>query len=144
MRSRPVSADLGHRYLFEETAAEVRGEIQEIIDRLSSNRPGFECEMRELFHVEPVMTEKSSPVARTVSKAIEQVLHTEPEYVVSPGTYDQKHIDRIGRMKNCIAYGPGILDLAHQPDEWIGIDDMLDSAKVMSLTLAELLLPKND
>ena len=135
---------LDRRYLFEETADEVRGEIRGIIDRLSANRPGFDCEMRELFHVEPVMTEKNAPVARTVSKAIEQVLRTEPEYVVSPGTYDQKHIDRIGRMKNCIAYGPGILDLAHQPDEWISIEDMLDSAKVMSLTLAELLLPKND
>ena len=42
-------------------------------------------------------------------------------------------------MKNCIAYGPGILDLAHQPDEWIGIDDMVDSARVMSITLATLL-----
>ena len=61
--------------------------------------------------------------------------------MVSPGTYDQKHIDRIGRLKNCIAYGPGILDLAHQPDEWIGIDDMMDSARVMALVLAELLLP---
>jgi len=59
--------------------------------------------------------------------------------VVSPGTYDQKHIDRIGRLKNCIAYGPGILELAHQPDEWVGVDDMADSALVMALTLAELL-----
>ena len=67
------------------------------------------------------------------------VLGTHPEFVCSPGTYDQKHIDRIGRLKNCIAYGPGILDLAHQPDEWVGVDDMLDSARVMALTLADLL-----
>ena len=74
-----------------------------------------------------------------VSRAIGEVLGLSPEYVVSPGTYDQKHIDRIGRMHNCIAYGPGILDLAHQPDEYVGVDDMLDSAKVMALTLLELL-----
>ena len=48
------------------------------------------------------------------------------DYVVSPGTYDQKHIDRIGHLHDCIAYGPGILDLAHQPDEWVGIDDMVE------------------
>ena len=58
---------------------------------------------------------------------------------MSPGTYDQKHIDRIGRLKNCIAYGPGVLDLAHQPDEWIGVQDMLDSAKVMGQALITLL-----
>ena len=40
-----------------------------------------------------------------------------------------------------MAYGPGILDLAHQPDEWVGIDDMVDSAKVMALTLNALLGP---
>ena len=71
--------------------------------------------------------------------AIERVLGTEAGYVVSPGTYDQKHIDRIGRLKNCIAYGPGVLDLAHQPDEWIGVGDMLDSARVMALVLEDLL-----
>ena len=42
-------------------------------------------------------------------------------------------------MKNCIAYGPGILDLAHQPDEYISVNDMLDSAKVMGLALTQLL-----
>ena len=30
-------------------------------------------------------------------------------------------------------------DLAHQPDEWIGIGDMVDSGKVMALALHRLL-----
>ena len=59
--------------------------------------------------------------------------------MVSPGTYDQKHIDRIGKLKNCIAYGPGLLELAHKPDEYVGVDDMLDSAKVMALVLMDFL-----
>jgi succinyl-diaminopimelate desuccinylase len=91
--------------------------------------------------VQPVMTERDAPIVKTVAAAIERVLHRQADFVVSPGTYDQKHIDRIGRLKNCIAYGPGILDLAHQPDEWVGVRDMVDSAKVMALTLAELLVP---
>ena len=68
------------------------------------------------------------------------MLGREADYVVSPGTYDQKHIDRIGKLKNCIAYGPGVLDLAHQPDEWIGVQDMLDSARVMALVLDDILI----
>ena len=59
--------------------------------------------------------------------------------VVSPGTYDQKHIDRIGKLSDCIAYGPGILTLAHQPDEYVEVQDMLDSAKVMAIALHNLL-----
>jgi succinyl-diaminopimelate desuccinylase len=87
------------------------------------------------------MTAEDAPVVQTVARAIEKVMNKRPEYVVSPGTYDQKHIDRIGKLKNCIAYGPGILDLAHQPDEWIAVQDMVDSAQVMALALADLLLP---
>ena len=60
-------------------------------------------------------------------------------HVASPGTYDQKHITRFGTVRDCVAYGPGILDLAHQPDEWVGIDDMLVSAKVMAAATLSLL-----
>jgi len=88
-----------------------------------------------------VMADRDAPVVTTVSAAIREVMGIDPDYVVSPGTYDQKHIDRIGRLRNCIAYGPGILELAHQPDEWIGITDMKESAAVMALSLAELQAP---
>jgi len=85
---------------------------------------------------------RKSLVVLALAGAIGEVLGFPPEYVVSPGTYDQKHIDRIGRTHNCIAYGPGILDLAHQPDEYVGVDDMIDAAKVMALTLHRLLMPQ--
>ena len=88
------------------------------------------------------MTDRDAPVVRTVAKAIQDVMGKAPEYVASPGTYDQKHIDRIGKLKNCIAYGPGVLELAHKPDEWIGVDDMIDSACVMGAALETLLLTK--
>ena len=39
--------------------------------------------------------------------------------VASPGTYDHKHFARIAGVPHCVAYGPGILDLAHQPDEYV-------------------------
>ncbi|MEL6208362.1 MAG: M20/M25/M40 family metallo-hydrolase, partial [Pseudomonadota bacterium] len=117
----------------------VKAEIAALMERVKARRPGFSYEIRDLFDVAPSMTDRDAPVVRSVSAAIERVLDRRPSYVVSPGTYDQIHIDRIGRLKNCIAYGPGILDLAHQPDEWVGVDDMIDSATVMALTLAELL-----
>ena len=69
---------------------------------------------------------------RSVAKAIHEVLGLAPAYVVSPGTYDQKHIDSIGLLKNCIAYGPGILDLAHQPDEYVERAQMERGAAFMA------------
>ncbi len=130
---------LDRRFLIEEDITEVKAEITRLLETVKAERPSFEYEIRELFEVHPTMTDKDAPVVRSTAAAIERVLARQPDYVVSPGTYDQKHIDRIGRLKNCIAYGPGILDLAHQPDEWVGIQDMEDSAGVMALVLADLL-----
>jgi succinyl-diaminopimelate desuccinylase len=130
---------LDRRFLIEEDLAEVKDEIRRLLEKVRADRPGFDYEIRELFEVVPTMTDRDAPVVRSTAAAIERVLARQPDYVVSPGTYDQKHIDRIGRLKNCIAYGPGILDLAHQPDEWVGIDDMTDSAGVMALVLKDLL-----
>jgi succinyl-diaminopimelate desuccinylase len=130
---------IDRRFLIEEDITEVKAEIAALMERVKSHRPTFQYEIRDLFEVLPSMTDRDAPVVRTVAAAIERVLARQPDYVVSPGTYDQKHIDRIGRLKNCIAYGPGILDLAHQPDEWVGVDDMVDSAHVMAGALRELL-----
>ncbi|MCR9149329.1 MAG: acetylornithine deacetylase/succinyl-diaminopimelate desuccinylase family protein [Rhodobacteraceae bacterium] len=130
---------IDRRFLIEEDVAEVKREVTRMLEAVKARRPCFDYEVRDLFEVQPTMTDRAAPVVRATARAVETVLGAPPGFVVSPGTYDQKHIDRIGRLKNCIAYGPGILDLAHQPDEWIGIDDMMDSARVMALVLKELL-----
>ncbi len=133
---------IDRRFLIEEDISAVKREVADMMERVGASRPGFEYEIRDISEVLPNMTERDSPVAVAVAGAIRRILGKPPDYVVSPGTYDQKHIDRIGRLKNCVAYGPGILELAHQPDEWVGIDDMADSAKVMALTLLDILGPE--
>lgn len=127
------------RFAVEEDIADVKSQMRDLLDRVAARRTGFDYTLTDMFEVLPSMTAQDAPVVTAVSAAIREVLGTDPGYVVSPGTYDQKHIDRIGRLKNCIAYGPGVLDLAHQPDEWIGVDDMIDSAKVMGRALETLL-----
>lgn len=127
------------RFLIEEDLEAVKAQVRGILDELTAEREGFGYRLSDLFEVRPTLTDRTAPVVRAVAAAVREVLGREPEYVVSPGTYDQKHIDRIGKLQHCIAYGPGILDLAHQADEYVGIDDMVDAAKVMALALAELL-----
>lgn len=135
---------IDRRFLIEEDLAEVKREVAAMLEGIRASRPGFSYAIRDLFEVAPSMTDREAPVARSTAAAIEAVLGREAGYVVSPGTYDQKHIDRIGRLRNCIAYGPGVLDLAHQPDEWIGVRDMLDSARVMALVLDDILHAEGD
>jgi len=130
---------IDRRFLLEEKIGEVKAEVTSILDRLKRERPRFDYEIRDVMDVQPTMTERDAPVVKAISAAIREIFDKEPEYVISPGTYDQKHVARIGKLYDCIAYGPGILDLAHRPDEWVGIDDMVESAKVMAIGLGLLL-----
>lgn len=130
---------IDRRFLIEEDIAQVKGEVVSILERLKRERPKFDYSMRDLMEVLPLMTEEDAPVPSAIAAGIREVFGKEPEYVISPGTYDQKHISRIGHLHDCVAYGPGILDLAHQPDEWVGIEDMVQSATVMAMSLDVLL-----
>src|SRR3546814_1147539 len=105
---------LDRRYLIEEDPAAVKQEIVDLLDALKQGRKGFDYALREVLAFQPTMTDPEAPVVRAVSAAIEEVLGRPATQVVSPGTYDQKHVVRVGQLEDCIAYGPGILDLAHQ------------------------------
>jgi succinyl-diaminopimelate desuccinylase len=131
---------IDRRLLIEENLDSVKGEVRALLEQLVAEREGFGFELRDIFEVQPTMADRNGPVARSTAAAIQHVMGREAEFVCSPGTYDQKHIDRIGKLRDCIAYGPGILDLAHQPDEYVLIDDMVNSAKVMALSAHALLV----
>lgn len=130
---------LDRRFPIEESLEEVKGEVVGILNELARTRPGFRFTVRELMEVQPVLTDPALPVPRTVAAAIKAVLGRTPQFVCSPGTYDQKHIARIGGLEDCVAYGPGILDLAHQPDEFVAIDDLVAATKVLAVAIRALL-----
>ena len=140
----PLVADscriiIDRRFLIEEKLEDVKKEVSSILEDLTTDREGFLFKLRDLFEVIPSLTPEEAPVVQAVKSAVNEVMGSPPEMVVSPGTYDQKHIDRIGKLEDCIAYGPGILTLAHQADEYVNISDMIDSACVMGLALDDLL-----
>jgi succinyl-diaminopimelate desuccinylase len=139
----PVVADscrlvLDRRYLIEEDFDEVKAEIVALLDKMKARTKGLDYELRELMTFQPTMTPPESQVVTTLDHWIHQVLGTPARHIASPGTYDQKHITRFGQVMDCVAYGPGILDLAHQPDEYVGIDDMVTSAKIMAAAALSL------
>jgi succinyl-diaminopimelate desuccinylase len=140
----PMVADrcrmtIDRRFLVEEDLGEVKAEVIAILDQLGHDRPHFSYRIRDVMEVLPCLTDPGAPVVRAVAAAIERVLRRHPELVCSPGTYDQKHVLRIGQLDDCIAYGPGRIELAHQPDEYVEIDDLVSSAKVMAAAALHLL-----
>ena len=126
------------RFLIEEGFERGQAEILALIERPRRKRRLSGTKMRDLMVVHPVRTPEARRSWPRSSAAFSSVLGRPATHMASPGTYDQKHVDRIGGIRDCVAYGPGILDLAHQPDEWCGIDDLVNATKVIALSIHEL------
>jgi succinyl-diaminopimelate desuccinylase len=126
------------RFLIEEGLDGARAEVASLLETLAARIPGFQYELKDLMIVHPVRTPDGSPLVSALGRAIADVRGREAALIASPGTYDQKHVARIAGVEHCVAYGPGILELAHQPDEWCGVEDLVDSTKVLALTALDL------
>ena len=126
------------RFLLEEGFDATKSEIQRMLRELAAEVPRLVYELRDLMVVHPVQTPEGSPVIGSLERSVQRVLGRAATRVASPGTYDHKYVDRIARIPHCVAYGPGVLEVAHQPDEWCGIDDLVNATKVLALTILEL------
>jgi succinyl-diaminopimelate desuccinylase len=127
------------RFLSEENFEEVRGEIHAMLADMHAKNPEFQYNIEDLMIVHPVHTDENCDLVTAMKGSIETVFGRTPKLTASPGTYDQKHVVRIGSVAQCIAYGPGILSQAHLPDEYCLIEDVVASAKVMALAAIHLL-----
>lgn len=126
------------RFLLEEGLAATKDEIAALVARAVAQLPGIEYELRDLMIVEPVQTPAGSPLIGALDSAIHRILGITAQRVASPGTFDHKHVARIAGVQDCVAYGPGELELAHQPDESCAISDLLNATKVIALATLEL------
>lgn len=126
------------RFLLEEGFDATKAEIVEMLESVTRDVPHFSYTLRDLMIVHPVRTPDGSPVTNALQRALGRVLGRSGELVASPGTYDHKHVARIAGVPHCVAYGPGRLDLAHQPDEHCAVDDLVNATKVIALALIDL------
>jgi succinyl-diaminopimelate desuccinylase len=126
------------RFLIEEGLEGARAEVAALLEKVGARIPGFRYEIKDLMVVHPVRTPDGSPLVAALGRAISDVRGREAVLIASPGTYDQKHVARIAGVEHCVAYGPGVLELAHQPDEWCGVQDLIDSTKILALAALDL------
>jgi succinyl-diaminopimelate desuccinylase len=131
------------RFLVEEGFDQAKAEVTALLQRIGDDLPAFDYAVKDLMVVHPVQTPAGSPLVRSLERHIAHVVGRPATHVASPGTYDHKHVDRIGGIRDCVAYGPGVLDLAHQPDEWCAVDDLVAATKVIALTLLDLIGTEN-
>ena len=127
------------RFLIEEGFDATKREVADLVASVAARTNGVRFDVRDLMVVHPTRTPDDSPVIGSLQRAIQSVLGRPAQLIASPGTYDHKHVARIANVPHCVAYGPGALELAHQPDEYCRIDDIVNATKVLALVTLDLM-----
>src|SRR5580765_22217 len=127
------------RFLIEEGFDATKREVADLVASVAARTNGVRFDVRDLMVVHPTRTPDDSPVIGSLERAIQSVLGRPAQLIASPGTYDHKHVARIANVPHCVAYGPGALELAHQPDEYCRIDDIVSATKVLALATLDLM-----
>jgi succinyl-diaminopimelate desuccinylase len=126
------------RFLMEEGLERTRAEIAALVAKAQQRMPEVQFSIEDRLIFEPTRTPEDAPVIGALADAIAHVTGRQAALVASPGTYDQKHVARIAGVPHCVAYGPGELALAHQPDEYCNVDDIIAATKVLALAVMTL------
>jgi succinyl-diaminopimelate desuccinylase len=126
------------RFLLEEGLEETRAEIAALVARAQARMPDVRFTIEDRLIFEPTRAPEDAPLIGALTTAIKRVTGRPASLVASPGTYDQKHVARIAGVPHCVAYGPGELAMAHQPDEYCAVDDIVDCTKVLALAVMTL------
>lgn len=127
------------RFLLEEGLEFTRDEIAALVNEARRLVPDIRFEVHDKLIVHPTRTPDDSPIIPALTGAIQRVLGRPASLIASPGTYDHKHVAKIAGIPHCVAYGPGELVLAHQPDEYCSVADLVAATKVIALASLELM-----
>jgi succinyl-diaminopimelate desuccinylase len=123
----------------EENLDEVRKEITGYLEDLRNRDSELNIEYIERLTVESVLVPTDNTCVKAYQERIRDVVGRDSHFKLSPGFDDQRFVVVDGEIEKCYLYGPGVLNMAHLPDEYVPIEDLVNSTKIMALATADVL-----
>jgi acetylornithine deacetylase/succinyl-diaminopimelate desuccinylase family protein len=113
-------------------------EKQRLMDLFDEARQrGIDLDVEMLQEGEASGTSERHPVAAVLSDCVEAVMGEPPRFEMCPGLCEIRYYASLGIP--AFAYGPGLLDVAHGPAEYVDVDEMCSSAAIYALVALRLL-----
>ncbi len=120
-----------------EEPAETTAEIRAIAEKAVSAIPGISVEVSPSWEMRPAtMSDPNGELAQAMLAA-NRFLGLSTELTGFSMATDGRHFSAAGIPT--IIYGPGDPKLAHIPDEWVGIDEVLEATRAYALAALALL-----
>ncbi|MGC9010456.1 MAG: M20 family metallopeptidase [Sulfolobales archaeon] len=115
------------RVIVEENAEEVWRELREKVLGIAKEK-NIEIEIVLEQISQPVLTDPNSKIVKALEKSGEEVLGKPPKKIVCIGGLDMRFYAE--KKYEVATYGPGALGVAHAPDEYIEISDLIKASQV--------------
>jgi succinyl-diaminopimelate desuccinylase len=113
-------------------------ERDKLLDVLEScKKDGIPLEWEILQEGAAACCDEDGPLGEALSKSIDTVTGKIPRFEMCPGLLETRFYTAHG-IPAC-AYGPGLLSVAHGPNEYVDVRKVLDTATIYALTAMEML-----
>ena len=116
----------------------LRDQLRGILSGLGEDDPDFRADI-EFIEDRPVVgITKDEPIARVSGEAFREVTGREPTWNGVPGATDGTFLSAWKHIP-CLVNGPGPRHLPHQVDEYVGIDELEECARVYVVSASRFL-----
>jgi len=102
--------------------------------------PGVTCEYTITARRPPIERDEGAFLLAELRAAIVEVTGGELPVTFFPGYTDTAVIAALTGCKNCVSFGPGSLEQAHRPNEFVPCEEITRSAAVMTRLAEKILL----
>ena len=119
----------------EERLPEEKERLLAVFDRLRAD--GIDLEIQVLQEGEACGVPAGSALEQALTRSIQKVTGKAPKVEMCPGLLETRFYAAAGIP--ALAYGPGLLTVAHGPNEFVPIKRIVECAAVYALTAADLL-----
>jgi acetylornithine deacetylase/succinyl-diaminopimelate desuccinylase family protein len=129
--------DVDRRAIPGETLDDVVAGIDRVLTDLANRHPGFDVSIEVKDWCEPAETPAGHPVVEALRAAAGDVRRS-PDEVGFTGITDARFYTNDAKIPS-VLFGPGSLTVAHTSAEWIGIDDLVDGARIYAQAFVRFL-----
>ena len=130
-----VSFTIDRRTNPEEDFEAERRQLFRIVERARAR--GIDCEIGVIQEGRSGFTDADQTLARTLASSIHRVTRTRPRFELCPGVLETRHY--VAHGIPALAYGPGLLSVAHGPHEFVSVRKLVQVAEVYALTALTML-----
>lgn len=118
----------------------VKAQFIEFIQRKAAADPWLKENPPEVvytgYFAEPSEIPVNSPIVQTLCRKYAEVLGNEPVISGREGAADIRFMNRYGETPTVI-FGPGRTEQMHANNEWVDVEDLMQSTKVLACTILE-------